>query len=227
MSWGVMGDWNNFYTTMHPNFVKEQLWAFLDLYEAGVVNRRYMPVYWSPKTQTALAESELEYNKEHVSQSVYVRFEVCNPGEIFSIPSVPRKKLYLLVWTTTPWTLIANKAICVNCTARYGIIENSEAFYIVAEELIQKNKHLEQIFQNSKVVSTVTGEKLQHLRYIQPLQDILEDSNVQGHPVFVGKHVTLDAGTGLVHTAPAHGQDDYIVGISNNLNLSCQVNFTV
>lgn len=224
MSWGVMGDWNNSYTTMHPDFVKGQLWAFLELFEAGLVNRRYMPVYWSPATQTALAESELEYNKEHISQSIYVRFEVCNPEEIFSMPLGARKKLYLLVWTTTPWTLMANKAVCVNSSARYAILENNEALYVIGEELLKKNQHLEHIFQNSKVISTVPGEKLQRLRYIHPLEDILTDNTIQEYPVFVGKHVTLDAGTGLVHTAPSHGQDDYIIGINNNLNLDCQVN---
>jgi len=117
-----MGDWNSFYTTMDSNFVKEQLWAFFELFERGFVNRRYMPVYWSPSTQTALAESELEYNKEHISQSIYVRFEVVNPEKIFACPIEERKKLYLVVWTTTPWTLLANKAICVSSKANYVIM---------------------------------------------------------------------------------------------------------
>ena len=134
VSWGVMGDWERPYTTMAPDFVKNQLKVFLKLYQNGTLFQRYMPVYWSPSSRTALAESELEYNLEHKSKSVYVRFPIKDKPSFsnqFLSSRTEDQKIYLLVWTTTPWTLVANKAICVKSDAIYSVVKMGNDFYIL------------------------------------------------------------------------------------------------
>jgi len=185
---------------------------------------------WSPSSRTALAESELEYNLEHKSKSVYVRFPVSNDSakkfcESKGIENVEGQKVFLLIWTTTPWTLVANKAVCVKADASYVIVKSGKHLYIVAKDLIDRNGDLTNIFQseNSAILTTeIDGHQLTSLAYRHPLSDRLNLGS-EDYPVFSGSHVTLDAGTGLVHTAPAHGPEDYLVGIANNLDLTCQV----
>ena len=228
MSWGVMGDWDNPYKTMAPDFVKNQLKVFLKLYENKTLFQRYMPVYWSPSSKTALAESELEYNLEHESKSIYVRFPVKQDTDFFekflNLKSA-ESKVYLLVWTTTPWTLVANKAICVKTDATYCAVKKGDDHYILARDLLNKNIDLSQIFSEGHyqvLDAQISGKEITSLVYEHPLSDYL-DSNSKDYPVLAGDHVTLDTGTGLVHTAPAHGPEEYLVGIRNNLDLTCQV----
>lgn len=233
MSWGVMGDWESPYTTMAPDFVKSQLKIFLKLYENGTLFQRYMPVYWSPSSRTALAESELEYNLEHRSKSIYVRFQITEQSaktflDSKNIATTKGEKLFLLVWTTTPWTLVANKAVCVNGDACYVVVKHDGNLYVVAKDLLNNSDDLSNIFspENSEIISyQILGRDLMAFSYTHPLSDRINLQSAD-YPVLCGDHVTMDAGTGLVHTAPAHGPEDYLVGISQNLDLSCQVSAT-
>lgn len=230
MSWGVIGDWDRPYSTMAPDFVKEQLKLFSRLYENGTLFQRYMPVYWSPSSRTALAESELEYNLEHESKSVYVRFPVDHrtATTLFGKKGIPmsyNQRVFLLIWTTTPWTLVANKAVCVKADASYVAVKSGGDCYIVAKELICKNADLAKIFpaEISEILAPeILGSELTSISYRHPLSGCL-GLQPEEYPVFCGSHVTMDAGTGLVHTAPAHGPEDYLVGIGHNLDLTCQV----
>ena len=230
MSWGVMGDWDRPYSTMAPDFVKEQLRIFLRLYQNGTLFQRYMPVYWSPSSRTALAESELEYNLEHESKSIYVRFRVDDRSaksffEKKIIPKSDNQRVFLLIWTTTPWTLVANKAVCVKAEATYVAVKSGGDYYIIAKELLGKNADLEKVFpvEDSEILSPeILGSDLASLTYRHPLSESLK-MEPDEYPMFCGSHVTMDAGTGLVHTAPAHGPEDYLVGIDHNLDLNCQV----
>ena len=218
VSWGVMGDWENPYTTMDPNFVKKQVQLFYQMMKEGYIYQRYMPVYWSPSSKTALAESELEYNDQHKSTAVYVRFKVKNasPATVFQ-DGTP---MYLLIWTTTPWSLVANRAICYNPQSEYCIVKHptTNERYIVASELLHKNKEMKAIFGEHPSICDCKFQTsdLLSFRYTSPITD-------EEMPVLPGSHVTMESGTGLVHTAPAHGQDDYLVGIDNGLDLSCSV----
>ena len=229
ISWGVMGDWDRPYLTMAPEFVKNQFKVFLKLYENGTLFQRYMPVYWSPSSRTALAESELEYNLEHKSKSIYVRFPIKEGVSFFNkFPNLKNgdQKVFLLVWTTTPWTLLANKAICVKNDATYCVVKKGNDLYILARDLLDKNKDLSKVFPAEEIEilpDHIPGKDLTLLSYHHPLSDYLDSSSETEFPIFTGDHVTLDAGTGLVHTAPAHGPDDYLVGIKHRLDLSCQV----
>ena len=221
VSWGIMADWSNPYLTMDSHFVKAQLKLFYQLYSQGYIYQRFMPVYWSPSSQTALAESELEYNPKHVSTAIYIRFPVVKE----SVPSewTAESDLYFLSWTTTPWSIAANRAIAFKADAEYVIVQDKQrlkgGLYIVAAELLAKNAELVDIFgTNPNVIQRFTADKMANLRYTHPLS---QDDEMKLYP---GSHVTLTAGTGLVHTAPAHGQEDYLLGLQYDLDLSCPVN---
>ncbi|XP_077493829.1 isoleucyl-tRNA synthetase, mitochondrial [Amblyomma americanum] len=202
--WGVMADWTKPYRTYDVSYVTRQIEAFYDLYEKGYVFRDYKPVYWSPSNRTALAEAELEYNVDHVSKSVYVAFplvKVCD-----AVRSIVPKDVGLsaLIWTTTPWTLPANQAICFSPNHRYSIVctKASQRHLVVASDLIS---HLQQKLKDElEVLATFQGN------------DILSDATYT-HPLYPGKElrflpgdfVTMEKGTGLVHSAPSHGFEDY------------------
>ena len=145
ISWGVMGDWKTPYKTMDTTFVKNQIELFQWLLSKGYIYQRYMPVYWSPSSKTALAESELEYNAKHQSTAIYTRFKVTknNPlaKELFKTADI-----YLLVWTTTPWSLVANRAVCFNPKLEYCFVKHplSEDCYIVAVESLQNKEFVKE-----------------------------------------------------------------------------------
>ena len=119
MSWGVLGDWESPYKTMDSELVKNQLEIFFWMHSNGYVYQRYMPVYWSPSSKTALAESELEYNPKHESPSIYVKFPVDKDNDCIPENIKNSSSLYILIWTTTPWSLVANRAVCFNGDLEY------------------------------------------------------------------------------------------------------------
>ncbi|XP_077977648.1 isoleucine--tRNA ligase, mitochondrial-like [Glandiceps talaboti] len=215
--WGVMADWNNCYYTFDKEFEVSQLQVFYDMYDKGYVFRDLKPVNWSPSARTALAEAELEYNANHISPSLYVKFPVERlPDKLVSTIGAVTS-LYCLIWTTTPWTLPANEAVCYMPNKNYCVVRNVEngEHYILAAERLQE-------------VSEVIGAKF-IVTYTIPGNDL--DGVVCQHPFVRNKtspllpanHVKMSTGTGLVHTAPAHGDEDYVVGVENNLSLKCMV----
>ena len=210
---GVLGDWEHPYLTMDPRFEAEQLRAFAVIIKNGHVYKGYKPVHWCLNCRSALAEAEVEY-EDITSPSVYVRFEVVDRADLaarLGMPSDPADldvPTSVAIWTTTPWTLPANQAVAVHPQIDYALVEFDLGDG--RERLIVANERLEPVMKTLGVGAWTTlaelkGEVLEHLRLQHPFYDRVV-------PVVLGDHVTLDAGTGAVHTAPGHGLDDYIVG---------------
>lgn len=194
---GIMGDFEHPYLTLHRSFVINQLRAFKKMFDRGLVHRQEKPVYWGCENATALAEGELEYNN-HVSKTAYIKFPISNTP-----PELQRfDKLCALIWTSTPWTLASNLAICINKKFNYTILESDQEQVIVSSDLVDAVKALKPELNDTDV--EMAGSDLLSLKYINPLDD-------SEHPFIHGSHVTNTTGTGLVHTAPGHGQDDYLV----------------
>lgn len=198
---GILGEWDNPYITLNPAFEADQLRVFGAMAAKGLIYKGLKPVYWSPSSESALAEAEIEY-EEVTSPSIYVAFEIAEGA---------RKGQKLIIWTTTPWTLPANLAISANPTLTYVVVENQGSKYIVAKSLLEKVSAVLK-FDNPQVVETFLGTELEFVQYIHPL-------NGRICPVILGEHVTDTDGTGLVHTAPGHGEDDYNVGKKYNLEI--------
>ncbi|XP_076756258.1 isoleucyl-tRNA synthetase, mitochondrial [Xylocopa sonorina] len=209
-SWGVTADWSESgcYFTNQPVYMKNELRQFIKLYEKGIIFRDFMPVYWSPSSRTALAESELEYNEQHQSKAVTVRLRIDNAPE--KLDSSKYRAVYALIWTTTPWTLIANQAIGFATDATYCAVEdNGGNLNIVAEELL---KQVESKVGPLKPVAHFKGEELGGSMYIHPFTQ-------EKCPFLAARHVTTNVGTGLVHIAPAHGPEDFVVAVENNISV--------
>lgn len=208
--WGLLADWSNPYLTMSKEYETNQIDVFYRMYERGCIYRRLKPVYWSPSSRTALAEAELEYH-QHKSRSVYVLFPSCFP----SLPQLDT--VHSLVWTTTPWTLPANQAICYHPDHQYSFIKQSHSNKILllgTEQLPQ----LQSCLGTHQVLDTVTGASLAGGTYTSSIDD-----TSTCRPFLPGTHVSPNEGTGLVHTAPTHGFDDYSVGLEHNMDLNCLV----
>lgn len=201
---GIHADWDNPYITMDEDYKLQQLNVFNDMYEEGFVYRGSKAVYWSPSSETALAEAEVEH-KEVTVKSVYVRLKVTETDR-------PRP-FYLVVWTTTPWTLPANRAVAFGAEVEYRIYTMSDGSdYLVAANLFDN-------FQTDtglELVSSipVNNDLFEYLKYTQPYTN-------EECPVVLGFHVTDSMGTGLVHIAPGHGQDDFIIGQEHGLEPVC------
>ncbi|MEJ9279998.1 MULTISPECIES: isoleucine--tRNA ligase [Ureibacillus] len=201
---GVRGDWENPYITLKPEFEARQIEVFGRMAEKGYIYKGLKPVYWSPSSESALAEAEIEY-KDVKSPSIYVSFEIKDAKGV-----VPEDAKFI-IWTTTPWTIPANLGISVNPEFSYAVVKVDGNLYIVAKELIE-NVSKEIGWEQVEIVQEVKGQQLEYIVAKHPFYD--RDSLVM-----VGEHVTLDAGTGCVHTAPGHGEDDYIVGKKYGLDV--------
>jgi isoleucyl-tRNA synthetase len=163
-----------------------------------------------------LAEAELEY-RDKVSSAVYVKFPVDSGSHNLDLPSAGSCPLYAVVWTTTPWTLLANKAICYNLNLRYSVLRTSSGDHIIV--LSTKVNEIQDIFDSScEIVAEVDGSDLSKWKYTNPLRP--EDGLL---PFLPGEHVTAQSGSGLVHTAPGHGPEDYQIGLEHNLDIFCPV----
>lgn len=201
---GVRGDWENPYITLVPEFEARQIEVFGKMAEKGYIYKGLKPVYWSPSSESALAEAEIEY-KDVKSPSIYVSFDVKDAKGV-----VPEDAKFI-IWTTTPWTIPANLGISVNPDITYVVVKVAGNQYIIAKALLETvTKELE--WEDVEVVQEVQGAKLDRLVAKHPLYE--RDSLVM-----VGDHVTTDAGTGCVHTAPGHGEDDYIIGKKYGLDI--------
>lgn len=200
---GVIGDWENPYITLLPEFEAKQIGVFGEMAKLGCIYKGMRPVYWCPSCETALAEAEIEYTEEH-STSIYVKFPVADDkGKLKGIVDT-LENLYVVIWTTTTWTLPGNLAISLNPEFTYVVVEaaNGER-YIVARELAENVMKVAGV-ESYKILGEILGSELEYMVCRHPFLD--RDSLV-----IVGDHVTLDAGTGCVHTAPGHGAEDFIV----------------
>jgi isoleucyl-tRNA synthetase len=213
-SYGVWGDWEHPYLTLKPEYEAAQIGVFGQMFLKGYIYRGLKPVHWSPSSKTALAEAELEYPEGHVSRSIYAAFAVTSLGDgVKSLLGEYLPDLGVAVWTTTPWTIPGNLAVAVNGDLDYAVVEISRKdakaqsnfkYLIVAAELVQRLSATLDV--ELTVKTTVKGCYLEHINYRHPLFD-------RESPVVVGgDYITTESGTGLVHTAPGHGQEDYIVG---------------
>lgn len=202
-SWGVLGDWHEktkVYRTFDKEYVKNQIRIFYDMYEKNLIFRDLKPVYWSPSSATALAEAELEYDESFTSPSLYIKFKLLNSREIIN------EDCNVLIWTTTPWTLPANQAVCFNPEMKYCVARIDDEKFILGYDNIE---HLKESLGDKEIeiLKQIDSNLLAKLKYRHPVdQEIL--------PFLPGSHVVSDKGTGFVHTAPSHGQDDFLIFIN-------------
>lgn len=213
---GVLGNWENPYLTIDPEYEAEQVRVFGEMYKKGYIEKGLKPVYWCAACETALAEAEVEY-ADHTSTSIYVRFKF-EDESVKKISSIlnnanGNKDVYAIIWTTTPWTIPSNMAISMHPRFEYTFFEYKNDVYVVAQELLASFlKDVEWDEADIKVLGTCVGQDLELLATKHPLVD-------RKSPIILGEHVTLDAGTGSVHTAPGHGLEDYEVGCKYNIDV--------
>ena len=202
---GVLGDWDNPYITLKPEFEAEQLKVFKEIYENGYIYKGLKPVYWSPTTETALAEAEIEY-KDVTSHSIYVKFE----GEKDLTDKLGVDEASILIWTTTPWTLPANLGVFLHPEFDYGLYKTEKGNLVVAKDLA------EDVFKtldlSYELLKEFKGTELEYTHYQHPFLD-------RKGLVMNADYVTIDAGTGAVHTAPGHGADDYNYSLKYNIGI--------
>jgi isoleucyl-tRNA synthetase len=208
---GVLGDWDNPYLTMDFKTEADIIRALGKIHERGFLYQGRKPVNWCLDCQSALAEAEVEY-EDKVSAAIDVGFEVKDieaVGKAFGVSLPASARVYAVIWTTTPWTLPANQAVSVHPTLQYDLVRTDKGYLILTADLVEACLKRYQLGGSNDrgdgIAATCYGSALEGM----PLQHPFQDRIV---PIICGEHVTLEAGTGLVHTAPAHGVDDYVVG---------------
>jgi len=205
---GVMGDFDHYYATNQPAYEAHQLEVFATMVEQGLIYKGLKPVYWSPSSETALAEAEIEYHDHH-SPSIYVAMPVVDGKGLVDDAEIA-------IWTTTPWTIPANLANCVGPSIDYALLKADGRSLVVALSMIPTLQ--DQLgWQDVVTLKTMKGAELEGVTYRHPLTHHIA-------PVILGDHVTTDDGTGIVHTAPGHGADDFIVGKQYHLDVYSPVN---
>ena len=208
LSLGLIGDYSNPYLTLSKDFEANEVEMFATLALNGLIYKGLKPVYWSPTSESALAEAEIEYyDKEDTS--IYVAFKVKNGKNILT------KDDSFIIWTTTPWTIPANLAICLNANMQYGLYETEKGRFVFLESLKEKLKE-ELHFEQVKLIKLFKGKEVEGITTIHPFYN-------RESVVILGDHVTDDAGTGCVHTAPGHGAEDFYIGSKYNLDVLCPV----
>jgi len=204
---GILGEWDTPYLTLKPHYEGSQMEIFADFVEKGLIFRGLKPIFWSPSSETALAEAEIEY-RDKKSPSIYFTFDAVDTKN-FEGP------FKFLVWTTTPWTLPANLATAVADAIDYVFVDTGKGVYVMGEALLsQISEKLG--FEKTDVIRRAKGSELVGMTYKHPLYDRVS-------PILSGHHVTIESGTGLVHIAPGHGEDDFLIGKANNLEVLCPV----
>lgn len=200
----VLADWDNYYATFQHELEAKQIEVFATMAKKGLIFKGMKPVYWSPSSESALAEAEIEY-KDRTDASIFIAFPVEEGNEYV------QKGDNLVIWTTTPWTLPGNTAIAVGADFDYVKVEVDGKNYVVASMLLDSLKN-DFKWENVKVLETFLGSKLEGVKYHHVFMERIS-------PVVLGDEVTLDAGTGLVHTAPSYGDADFILGKKYNLEM--------
>ena len=211
---GVLGNWEKPYLSIDGDFEAEQVRVFGEMYKKGYIEKALKPVYWCASCETALAEAEVEY-ADHTSTSIYVRFKFEDEAlsTINHFAPVEGKDVYAIIWTTTPWTIPSNMAISMHPRFEYTFFEYKGDVYVAAQDLLGTFlKDVEWDEADIKVIGSCLGQDLELLNTKHPLLD-------RKSPIILGEHVTLDAGTGSVHTAPGHGLEDYEVGCRYNIEV--------
>ncbi|MCK5180692.1 MAG: isoleucine--tRNA ligase, partial [Candidatus Omnitrophica bacterium] len=210
---GIFGEWDKPYLTLDPEYEYWILRSLGELNKKGYIYRGLKPVNWCFRCETALAEAEVEY-EDHTSPSVYVKFEIGNK-ELLGVDEVTDKKVSLLIWTTTPWTLMANVAVAVHAAFWYSLVDLGD------EALIVETSRCEEVLSKAgidieecEVLKEFDGADLTTLYYKHPFDDLKNQCKV-----VLADYVTKEDGTGLVHTAPGHGQEDFETGLRHNLDV--------
>ncbi|XP_061751656.1 isoleucine--tRNA ligase, mitochondrial isoform X1 [Nerophis ophidion] len=221
--WGVMADWGQCYYTYDGSYEAAQLTVFQEMLNKGLIYQDYKPVFWSPSSRTALAEAELEYNPEHVSRAIYATFPLVTlPPKMAS--KADQADVSVLVWTTQPWTIPANQAVCYMPNAQYSLVRKKADSQLLVMATERSVSMAAVLGTELETVATFTGSELKGGICKHPT---IPDKEV---PLLPANHVTMTKGTGLVHTAPAHGMDDYSVASQFKLPVECMVdedgNFT-
>ncbi len=206
---GIFGDWDNPYLTKNFKYEADIVRSLGKIVKNGHLTKGFKPVHWCTECSSALAEAEVEY-KDKGSDTVDVAFNVI--GDFFG----KDKPVSLVIWTTTPWTLPANEAVSLHPDLDYALVDVGNVFYILSEDLLESVLERYGIKDFKKTSKVYKGSELEGIMLQHPFYD-------KQVPVILGEHVTTETGTGAVHTAPAHGQDDYVVGLQYNLPLDCPV----
>ncbi len=207
---GVRGDWENPYLTLIPEFEAKQIRVFGEMAKKGYIYKGLKPVYWCGTCETALAEAEVEYH-DKVSPSIYVKFPVKDGRGL-----LPEENTYVVIWTTTPWTIPANVAIALHPELEYVLVQFGSEKHLLAKELLESYVQATGL-ENPQILKELQGKQLERVVCSHPF--IERDSLL-----ILGEHVTTDAGTGCVHTAPGHGEDDFQVGKIYDLPVISPVN---
>ncbi len=211
---GCIGEWDNPYITLRHEFEAEQIKVFAEMADKGYIYKGLKPVYWCPECKTALAEAEIEY-AEDPCHSIYVKFRVTDDLGKFEAMGIDPNKVFFVIWTTTTWTLPANLAICVGPRYEYSVIKCGDEYYVMATDLYE-NAMAEAELTDYEVVATIKGAELEYMKTQHPFLD-------RESLLIVGEHVTLESGTGCVHTAPGHGVDDFNVCQNYDIPTVCPV----
>ena len=205
---GVQGDFENPYLTLRPEFEARQVEIFGEMAKKGYIYKGMKAVYWCPEDRTALAEAEIEYAEDECD-SIYVRFKLTDdPNGVLAKHNIPLDKAWIVIWTTTTWTLPANVATCLNPNLEYAFVKNGDAYHIMARELVESTMKGCHIDEYEVLPETVLGSELELMQYQHPFLD-------RKGLVILGDHVTLEGGTGCVHTAPGHGVEDFEVCVNH------------
>lgn len=199
---GVIGEWDNPYITLQKEFEEEQIKVFASMASKGYIYKGLKPVYWCADCNTALAEAEIEY-ADDPCHSIYVKFKVTDDMGKLAALGADLDKTYFVIWTTTTWTLPANVAICVGPNYEYSVLKANGEYYVMATDLAPVAM-ADAGVTDYETVGIIRGSELEYMKTAHPFID-------RTSLVIVGDHVTLESGTGCVHTAPGHGVDDFIV----------------
>ena len=209
---GVLGDWDNRYATMDFSYEANIVRALGRIIEQGHLQQGFKPVHWCIDCSSALAEAEVDY-EDKMSPSIDIAFRAIEPQRFLDVMqvSLPIKAVTLPVWTTTPWTLPANEAVCLHAESDYALVDVGDYYFLMGASLVDMAMARYGIA-NFTVKATCKGNVFEHLVLQHPFYE-------RQVPLILGSHVTMDSGTGCVHTAPAHGPDDYVAGLAYQLPL--------
>ncbi|KKF97471.1 Isoleucine--tRNA ligase mitochondrial [Ceratocystis platani] len=218
---GIMSDWDGRWTTMDAAFEISQLRLFQHMVRRGLIYRRHKPVYWSPSSGTALAEAELEYRNDHISTAAYVKFPIAGPQLAQGLGLPTDEPLHAVIWTTTPWTLPANRAIAVHNDIGYSVVKvNGEMLLVAGSRLEAVASWFPEGTEIQTVLENITGSQIAGASYSHKLRG----QTAETQPIIHAPFVTADSGTGLVHLAPGHGMEDYEACLELGIDVAAPIN---